>query len=184
MKKRLITLLAGCIVTLVAFGCNSQNPKLNDPHSDENKTTSLEGGKLMADTKSINNSWTVIAEGGQCAMEEAGQIQITNEEVWKKTWTDAFNGIDPAPEIPEVDFSKNYVLAIFLGMVRTGGHTLNISSIEPDSDSTMVIVKHGKPGAGCMTTSAIEFPFLFVSVARYSPEVTKFTVQSEELPCN
>ncbi len=191
MNKSLFAIIAICIVSFTAFSCTPQSPNSTSSDDSELNHTNSWGGKvgtlvsLLEDTNpnDTSNSWTIIAEGNQSAMEEASNKLITHPDDWKKLWTETYVGIDPKPDMPEVDFAKNKVIAIYLGMVRTGGHTLTIGSIELDKENTTVAIKHGKPGAGCMTTSAIEYPFLFATIARNTPEAINFITQTEEIPC-
>ena len=66
-------------------------------------------------------------------------------------------------EIPKVDFSKNQVVALFLGTKNTGGYSITIDRVEVDGAKLIVYKKeeHSKEGT---VTMALTNPFIIAEI--------------------
>jgi hypothetical protein len=65
---------------------------------------------------------------------------------------------------PDIDFSKEFVIAVFAGQQPTGGHSIVVAAVIDALDTRIVDVKLVKPGAGCMVTEALTTPYQIVAV--------------------
>jgi len=132
---------------------------------------------------STTQSWQVVAKGNQCAIQESRQVLIKSEADFDKLWKETFNGVYMPDPKPAIDFSKKWVVAAFLGTVNTGGHSIEIKEIKQEGTTATVTLKHTKPGAGCMSSMAIEFPFVMATVNQLSSDKTEFKIIVEEKKC-
>jgi len=101
---------------------------------------------------------------------------ITSENQWENAWLVAKGRIDPLPEKPTVDFSRQFVIAAFMGKRSSSGFRIEITSIEKAGRILKVYVtKYETPGMLTVMTS----PFYLVRIPRgdYRLEVLSKVVQ-------
>lgn len=65
--------------------------------------------------------------------------------------------------VPEIDFKKNQVVALFLGTKRTGGYNVAIERVEEVNDQLIIYRKITTPKGG-MVTTALTNPFVIVEI--------------------
>lgn len=83
-------------------------------------------------------------------------------EIWK-----AVHGADA--KVPTVDFTKEYVLAVFAGEKPTGGYGIQVARVNDTDAARMIGIELTVPGAGCMMSKAKTEPYEFVSVPATGP---------------
>lgn len=76
-------------------------------------------------------------------------------------WTQAFGGLSGAPDKPTVDFSKNMVLAMFLGDQKHGGYLIRFTDFSVTGDTANVNVEVTIPGTNCRYPGRASNPFAF-----------------------
>ncbi|MDB5237332.1 MAG: hypothetical protein JWL88_434 [Parcubacteria group bacterium] len=75
--------------------------------------------------------------------------------------------INAAPgTTPNIDFSKEDVLAIFDGTHTTGGYRIEVTGITQAAGGRTVHVSRIAPGANCMTAASITGPYEIVAVPK------------------
>jgi hypothetical protein len=126
----------------------------------------------------------VVENGSQCAIKTEKQLLINSKEEFEKIWNENFSLFIPVPALPEIDFSKKMVIAAWLGEVNKGGYNIDIQSINIEKEIMTITIKHIQPGRTCMSTMAIEQPFLFASTDKFPVEKTKFKTVKEIKECN
>ena len=65
-----------------------------------------------------------------------------------------------------MDFTKNMVVAVFLGSRPTGGFAVEITGVLSEGDATVVRWAERKPAAGQMASQVITAPAFFATVPR------------------
>ncbi|MFN0204287.1 MAG: protease complex subunit PrcB family protein [Bacteroidia bacterium] len=108
--------------------------------------------------------WKEIAKGNNSGVETAQQIVIKTEAAWEKAWKEAYGRQMPAPACPELDFTKQYVLACYAGMGANAGYGMEIQSVNVVEKKLKVSITHTKPGKGCMSAEMVVYPFVFLGV--------------------
>jgi len=101
---------------------------------------------------------------------------ITDEKDWEDTWLVAKGRIDPLPDIPTVDFQRQYVIAAFMGERPSSGYNIEITSVEKAGRKLKVYVtRYETPGMLTVMTS----PFYLVRIPKgsYKLEVISSVVQ-------
>ncbi len=79
-----------------------------------------------------------------------------------KLWTMAHG--DDGDAAPAVDFSKYYVIGVFMGQKPTGGYDISVTSVTDAGTTRTVSVTLTKPAAGCATSQAITRPYQLLTV--------------------
>jgi hypothetical protein len=122
------------------------------------ENTTDTSGKAKDDTKTEDNTvkpgtgiamkWTKLGAGTQSNMKERTVLLISNKAKFDELWKLAFaNNI--AQQKPQVDFTKNSVVAVFLGEVTSGGHSIELLSVRSLTGGEFEIsVRHTKPCYG------------------------------------
>lgn len=127
--------------------------------------------------------WDIVAKGTQCAVREPGQGLIMSQATFDSLWNKSFKGTDIPVEKPVIDFKNKWVIFAFKGFVSNGGHNVDIKSISQATDEISVVISHVKPGKGCMSSMAEEYPYVIATINPVSGKKFNFKVEEEEKVC-
>lgn len=121
MKKTLTQIVAALAISFSSLSCN---PVTNPPSVVLYPMTTLSGGEYSGVTQPLRK---VIDD------------RKIFEDLWKETMSITF----PKPSLPEIDFNKNSVVAVYVGeLSHSGGSDLKlIYSIEDIGDSVEIYLK-------------------------------------------
>lgn len=95
---------------------------------------------------------------------------------WKKA-----HGADA--KVPSVDFTKNYVIAVFAGTVSSSGYSISVSKITDTESARSVAVVIEEPGEDCDVIEEQTHPFQFVSVEVTDVEALSHTDVWQKKTC-
>ncbi|MBP7741251.1 MAG: protease complex subunit PrcB family protein [Candidatus Pacebacteria bacterium] len=95
-------------------------------------------------------------------------------KVWKMTGS--------TEEMPVIDFTKAYVIAVFAGTKPTGGYAISVEGVSDVGDVRSVSILSEKPGVGCITTQAITSPYQIIRVPFSGATISRVDVE-KEVPC-
>ncbi len=112
-----------------------------------------------------------IAKGGHGRIEESVNMVIKNNEKLDSLWNVVFKTRIPKPELPEVDFEKEMVLAVFMGYTSTGGYSVSIENIYEKGGMVIVERKVVTPGPDDLVTDEETQPFHIVKMAKTDKEI-------------
>jgi hypothetical protein len=134
-----------------------------------------------------SQAWELLLQERHCAIYEPKNVVVKSQSEFDALWEQSLKGVDFGPLKPtlkpQVDFAKKWVIACFLGTVNTGGHLLEIQSIQAGSASTLITIVHKRPGANCVTPQVIESPYFIAAVDHFVPEKAEFKIITKDLPC-
>jgi len=105
-----------------------------------------------------------LAKGGFSGIKEVKQEVITDKKAWEQFWSKHSRLTRPAALPPEVDFAKEMVIAVTLGIKRTGGYAVEITRVQATGKILKIMVKQSSPPPGAMTIQALTAPFHFIAV--------------------
>lgn len=74
-------------------------------------------------------------------------------------------------KIPEIDFSENSVIAVFMGEFNTGGHSIEIIEIVKKENEIIVKVNKIYPKPGSLVTQAFSQPYHIIKIKRTDKQV-------------
>lgn len=150
------------------------------------------GSKTDTDTKppkdtvnmpAINTiKWQELISGRECSVEKPANLFITSNSQLDSLWSAAFKG-EERPDKPVVDFSKHSVVALFTGTVKSGGHSIAVTSIQMNNAAIEITGEHKIPGKSCITTTAIEFPYYLALTDQALKGTTSFSIKTKEYEC-
>jgi hypothetical protein len=116
------------------------------------------------------------------ALRERDRRAILTAGEWEAFWL-AFHGpLEPKPDAPVIDFSRQMVLVAAMGERATGGYQIAIESVYRAAGKLLVRVEETAPGAGCILTQALTAPVTAVVVAR-SEEAVEFQDRTIVVSC-
>ena len=93
---------------------------------------------------------------------------INNQEDFLELWQGTANsGISRPP----VDFSKETVVAVFMGSKNTGGYSIEIVKIVEQTDKIIVYVRETSPKPGDAVTLAFTYPQHIVKTEKLTKRV-------------
>lgn len=111
--------------------------------------------------------WQVIDQGSQATPAEQASYQlITTEAQLTEAWTRAYGTRLDLPPLPDVDFRREAILAVFQSTKPSGGYGIAIEAITVQQGDIYVDVRETEPAPGTMTTQALTTPWVFIRVLR------------------
>ncbi len=114
---------------------------------------------------------------------EAGEnVAVTGEAEWTTLWNQMAANITPKPPVPAIDFSKEMVIGVFLGIKPTGGYSIEVTRIAESADRITVYVREVSPGPNCRVTEALTNPYHIVKIETSSKQVD-FSVTKDVTEC-
>lgn len=107
----------------------------------------------------------------QCSIADAQTCVITDAKEWAQLWRLMHRGIEPMPDLPTVDFSRQMVLAAFMGRKPTGGYAIQITRIVAENGTITVTVRETAPSPNTPVIQVLTHPFHLVVIPKVSGTV-------------
>lgn len=105
-----------------------------------------------------------LDRGDYAAIEDAGCLVVRSESEFADLWHRIHQTVSAEPPLPDVDFSRQLVLAAFQGQQPSGGHAISIDRVVEQGDRLTVVVSESVPAADAMVTMALTSPYHLVAV--------------------
>ncbi|TVR74545.1 MAG: protease complex subunit PrcB family protein [Marinilabiliales bacterium] len=128
----------------------------------QRRVTGVSGTNDTGEMKEIEI--THITRGPFCGVEQQQNIAVTDNAHWKELWTTVQRNRHPADDLPEIDFSRQTIICVFLGTRSTGGYSVEILGASLQGDTLTVLYTTESPAPGDMVSMAITHPCHIVSV--------------------
>ncbi len=115
-------------------------------------------------------SFETISEGYYSGHKNVINYVVDDKEKLVEIWNLTMETRKPFPSMPEIDFSKNTVIAVFMGEFATGGYAIEIKDIIEYKDKVTVFVNKTFPEPGSPVTQALSQPYHIVKTKKiYKP---------------
>ena len=114
-------------------------------------------------SKTIVVPFTELAHGTQSSVATRTNYLITSASELEKLW----KMIDAKGNPPAVDFSKNFVAAIFAGRNPTAHYAISVLKVEDDAVRT-VVVAVSKPDKTCPIKGSTTAPYELITLPKTS----------------
>jgi len=109
----------------------------------------------------------IIASGSQAAVgDQPRYVLISNEAALRQHWSAAHAAQLNPPAVPEVDFSRETVLALFMGSRPSGGYSIGLEGLSRTGNEYWADVRLSEPAADAITSQALTSPWQFVRILR------------------
>lgn len=122
---------------------------------------------IMPDTGvnlKIEKEW----KGYYSGYTKAERLVIKTEEQWREVWKRVYSLRLPKPELPEIDFQKDMVIAVFMGERTSVGYSIEITEITKRDEEILVSVEEKEPPSESIRAMALTQPYHIVVVRRLS----------------
>jgi hypothetical protein len=128
-------------------------------------------------------SYTTISKGDQAGIQERQQKVIRSKQEYDQMMIQLGSVYTPPPVYPDVDFNRYMVIAVFMGMERSGGFETRVEEVAETVSDVQVIVRDISPGINCMVLDVITYPYHIIRIRKINKPV-KFTFIPEVKFCN
>jgi hypothetical protein len=95
-------------------------------------------------------------------VDRAQQVVIRTDAEWQRLWRDHA----PGRPAPAVDFTKQMVLAVFLGSRPSAGYGVQITDVQSAGSDLIVRWLETRPAAGTSSATVMTAPSHLVAVPR------------------
>lgn len=110
--------------------------------------------------------FTTIERGYHSGYTEEERLIVRTERTWKKVWNIHTRGRIPKPLLPEINFKKEMVIAVFRGKRQTSGYGVEITGIEKEGSEIVVTIRETSPQPGDIVTPVLTQPYHIVKTKR------------------
>jgi len=112
-----------------------------------------------------------IAKGDQSNIDDARQVLVRTEAEWTKLWQQHA----PSQPRPAVDFTKEMVVAVFMGSRPNAGFsTAIVSATAAPSGALIVRYTETLPAAGSVSAQILTFPYHLAAIPKSAVTDVKF----------
>lgn len=111
-------------------------------------------------------NFTSITHGDDSGYRKADRMVIGSKERWNGLWRKHTLDLLPPPPVPEIDFTRDEVIAVFAGEKSSSGYSIRVAAVETSNDSEILIVKIRQDKPGKIAEDVITRPYHMVSIPR------------------
>jgi len=111
-----------------------------------------------------------IEKGDQSNIENARQVLVRTDAELRQLWQQHA----PQRPMPKVDFSREMVVAVFMGSRPNAGFSTAIVSATAANGALMVRYDENRPPAGSVSAQILTFPYHLVAIPRADVKDVKF----------
>lgn len=116
--------------------------------------------------------FSTIEKGGVSGVTSPRTLVIKSEEEWQRLWAQHAAARARTPGPPQIDFSREMVIAVFAGERTTGGFTVEVTAIDVSSGAIRVTYQESGPPPDSFLTQALTQPYHLVTTPRVEGPVT------------
>lgn len=111
-----------------------------------------------------------IEKGDQSNIDGARQVFVRSDAELRQLWQ------QHAPEraLPKVDFTREMVVAVFMGSRPNAGFSTAVVSTTAAAGVLMVRYSETKPSPGAVTAQVLTFPYHIVAIPKADVKDVKF----------
>jgi hypothetical protein len=157
--------------TLLRAAAPEQRPDTLPDETNQEKAYSAYGATGALEIRRIGQ-WTRTGIG------EARRLVIRNANAWADFWAELGVG-----DRPEVDFTRDIVVAVAAGQRPTGGHEIAVQQVSRDNAALTVEVLETSPGPNCTTSTSQTQPVDVVVIPAVSSKSLSFVERKEVRGC-
>jgi PrcB C-terminal len=119
-----------------------------------------------------------IGQWTRTGIGEARRLVIRDANGWDQFWSELAVG-----DRPDVDFSRDIVVAVAAGQRSTGGHEIVVDRVTQADGELRIDVLEKSPGPNCMTTASLTQPVDVVVVPAADARSWRFVERKEIRGC-
>ena len=109
--------------------------------------------------------WRELGRGAQATGGDAPSFELaTSAAQFENLWRRAYGTMLSPPPLPEVDFGRESVAAVFLGTRTSGGYGVEVHNVALEGSEAFLDVAVTEPAPGALTTQALTNPWVMVAL--------------------
>jgi hypothetical protein len=132
------------------------------------ETIAISAALLLALLQAVVPPVRSLDRGSQSGIEVQRQVTVRDRDEWASLWR-AHAGRRTAPA---VDFSREMVVAVFLGSRPTAGFTVEIAGYRDSGNDVTVLYREMAPSRDTITAQVIVSPYHLVVIPRRAGTVS------------
>jgi uncharacterized protein (UPF0248 family) len=102
---------------------------------------------------------------------EQENIVINDNGQWQSLWQTLFANTNIKPPLPEIDFTRRTIIAVFQGEQATTGYQISIEEALETENAVEVTVKAFSPGKRCVLLGKVTRPLHIVEIEKTQKEI-------------
>ena len=127
---------------------------------------SEEGGSAPAAEPAVRS----LVRGYHSGLRKTGVRVARTAEQWRVLWREHASYLVPEPELPEVDWSRDMVVGVFLGERPSGGFSVEVRDVVAKDGRLLVQAVETKPAEDRVVPMVVTHPYHFVRAPRAEGE--------------
>jgi hypothetical protein len=131
--------------------------------------------KKVAATRSVPKGVLREWRGTMSGVTEAAQRVVRSQAEWDQLWGQMTANQVPPPPAPKVNWSKEMVIALFMGERPTGGFQTAVKSVTTSAKEILVSYEETAPAPDAVTIQALTQPYTVAVIPRSNLPV-RFTL--------
>jgi len=128
---------------------------------DEPRPMVLRGSTQRIPRTRVVKQWQDAVSG----IREREVVLVRSREEWERLWRRHTAGMQPQPELPDVNFNREMVVAVFMGERPSDGYGVQVAAVEETPDTVYVQVEERFPAGGAKRAAVPVSPYHIVVVA-------------------
>ncbi len=157
-------------ISLLMLSCGSTNVAQETSSANDTRTTESKSAEQMQQKQEMKHE--ILVQDAYGGPVEPQIMVIKEPKGLQKIYTQINMTRRPGFPVPNIDFSKETVVAICMGEKNTGGFSVDVAGIRETKEGVTVMVKEIGPAAGDMVTMAISQPFCIIKIPVAKKEIT------------
>lgn len=97
--------------------------------------------------------------------ETRNNLTIRDDETWETLWTEMESIHSHPADLPEINFTREMIIAVFQGKRGSSGYWTTITRIIMTNAYYVVYVDEIHPGESCGTLAVITYPYHIVKIS-------------------
>lgn len=167
------------LLFFIAFSCDSSTSVEEERDEMSEFFENAESVEFETVAQTVDQSTS-----GNTEFEENQELIIENEPDFRDLWVDLQEQISPAPDVPEIDFENERVIAVLMGVQNTGGYFTTIEEVGVNDGVTGISVVETTPGEDCVTAQVLTMPYHIVRISDDLPDEHEFFIERIRLNCD
>ena len=111
-----------------------------------------------------------IEKGDQSNVDDAKRVLVRTEAEWTRLWQQH----QPDRPRPAIDFSKEMVVAVFMGSRPTAGFSTAVTSVTAANGVLIVHYTETRPPAGGVSAQVLTSPYHLAAISKAAVTDVKF----------
>jgi len=108
-----------------------------------------------------------VTKGPMSEIESPRQSAVRSADEWSALWKTH----DPGGQMPAIDFSREMVVAVFLGSRPTGGYGVEIVRAVGNSGTLVVEYRETAPSPDAIAAQILTAPYHLAAIPKHDGEV-------------